>query len=537
MKVRILIFLTTFLFTAAAAMAQSSWLDRPLNNNWNRGDGVVPNAPRTLVAIDERCRNQIRDPESLSDRAVTRAGWSLFGAAQTYGPVTVISGMAGVDGMCRPTQYNTFVFVTNRFAGTLSPNMMDSRTDGSLVVARLINPASINAEFNRYTSNDPLCCPSQTSAVNFSITTGLRALVKADTVETAEVCRKDGGMETQDNVVAGTVSYRQRSALPPTAVIIVKLVDVSRADAPSTTIVERRIDAAGKQVPIPFDFAYDRRKIDERNRYVIQAEIRDGDKLLFITDTSYPVITQGNPRTVDVVVVPVGGGGGNQGGRSGAIRGTVSYRQRIALGPNSEVTVRMVDSADPNGTPAAEIKVPTNGKQVPIPFELRYEPRDINRQRTYELQAEIRTDGKLRFKTDAGQPVTLRGGTPNDNIELVVTPAREEPTAITGKPMSLAKFGTGSLKIGDRPALFLIRANVNVSTDGSATVALSSIDGSTEFVGKLTYFDESTLRISITGSGNADASGEIEVKYTARRLNSLAASNLLLDGQTVTLRF
>src|SRR5258708_11085900 len=383
MRVRILIFVVTFLTAAGAAMAQSSWLDRPLINNWNKGDGIVPNAPRTLIAIDERCRSQIRNPESLADRAVTRAGWSLYGAAQTFGPVTVINGMAAVDGMCRREQYNTFVFVSNRFAGTLSPVLMDSRTDGALRVAELYGTDLINAEFARYTSSDPLCCPSQTSTVTYSITSGAPTLVKADNVRTEEVCPKDGRMQTQETIVSGTVTYRQRSALPATAVVIVKIVDVSRADSSSTTIVERRIEVAGKQVPIPFDMAYDRRKIDERNRYAVQAEIRDGDKLLFISDTSYPVITQGKPRSVEITVVPVGGGeGGFPGNRSGAIRGTVSYLQRIALGPNSEVAVRLVDSGDPNGTPVAETKFASNGKQVPIPFELKYGPRDINRQRS-----------------------------------------------------------------------------------------------------------------------------------------------------------
>ena len=79
MKKRLLTSLFGVLMISGAAIAQSSWLDRPLNN-WNNGNGVVPNAPRTLVAIDERCREQIRTPDSLSDRAVTRAGWSLFGA-------------------------------------------------------------------------------------------------------------------------------------------------------------------------------------------------------------------------------------------------------------------------------------------------------------------------------------------------------------------------------------------------------------------------------------------------------------------------
>ena len=297
MQVRTLTIMIALLVFAGGAMAQTSWLDRPLNTNWNNGNGVVPQAPRTLVAIETKCRDQIRNPESLSDRAVTRAGWSLFGASQTYGAATVVSAMASVDGMCRPTQYNTFVFVNNRFAGTLSPTPMDSRTDGSLRDAALNSPTAITAVFNRYTSNDALCCPSQASTVTYS----MRGLVKADNVETSAVCDNNGGggVETQDNVVSGTVTYRQRSALPATAVLTVKLVDVSRQDVSSPIITEQRIETAGKQVPLSFVLVYDRSKIQERNRYAVQAEIRDGDRLLYITDTSNPVLTQGNPRVVD----------------------------------------------------------------------------------------------------------------------------------------------------------------------------------------------------------------------------------------------
>ncbi|MEO7659107.1 MAG: YbaY family lipoprotein, partial [Pyrinomonadaceae bacterium] len=469
--------LITLLFTmaiaAATAFGQTSWLDRPLNINWNNGNGVIPSAPRTLVAIDTRCRDQIRVPDSLADRAVTRAGWSLFGAAQNYGPVTIINAMASVDGMCRPTQFNTFVFVANRFAGTLSPVMMNSRTDGSLIRATLNSPTAITANFNRYASRDPLCCPSQASTVNYSISTGTRPFVKAEEVETEAACPTDGIVETQDNVVSGTVTYSQRTTLPATATLVIKLVDVSRADVSSTTIAEQRITTGGKQVPFAFDMAYDRKNIEERNRYAIQAEIRDAGKLLFITETSYPVLTQGNPRVVDVVVVPVGVVG-TPGNRSGLIRGSITYYQRIALGTNSEVTLRVVDAATPTGTPVAESKTPTNGKQVPLSFELQFDPRDINRQRNYELEAEIRTDGKLQFKTERGQPITFRGNQA-DVGELVLVPARDEPVAITGKSISLSKFGTGTLQVAGGSSLFLINGSVAVRADGAAEVSVSGI--------------------------------------------------------------
>ena len=56
--------------------------------------------------------------------------------------------------------------------------------------------------------------------------------------------------------VSGTVAYRERIALDPTAEVVVQLLDVSRMDAPSVTLAEQRIKASGKQPP----FAYEDRK-------------------------------------------------------------------------------------------------------------------------------------------------------------------------------------------------------------------------------------------------------------------------------------
>jgi len=535
MRARNLFILIATLFVlTAGAIGQTSWLDRPLNRNWNNGNGVIPQAPRGAGPIDGRCREQIRTPESLADRAVTRAGWSLFGASQTYGPATVVMAMAGVDGQCRPNEYNGFVFVNNRFAGTLSPTAVNSRSDGAFGRIQLFNLKNLSAEFVRYTSSDPLCCPSQTSTVMYNIADGARAVVNAETVNTAKNCEYDDVAQTQDNIVSGTVTYRQRIALPPTAVLIVRLIDVSRADAPSATIAEDRIDMAGKQVPVSFEFAYDRVKIQERNRYAMRAEIRDGDRLLFTTDTSYPVITQGNPRTVEIVLAQVGGGGGGQ--RDNLIRGTVTYRQRMAMPPSSEIKVRLVDSADAGGRAVAETTVSALNRQVPIAFELPYEMRDINRQRNYELQAEIRSAGVLRFKTAAGVPVTLRGNQ-TDGVELVVVATTDGPEPITGKNLSLSKIGVGSIQIGNRGSAIIITGNVTVRTDGSAEVSLTRSNGPVVFSGKLTFFDANTLRITVSNSGDADASGEIEIRYNGRSLTSVAARSLVMDGQDVVVRF
>lgn len=106
--------------------------------------------------------------------------------------------------------------------------------------------------------------------------------------------------------VTGSVTYRQRIALSPSAVVQVQLVDVSRADAPAVVLTEQTIHPA-HQVPIPFELIYDGSRIDPTHRYAVQARITDGDRLTFINDQMFPVITWGTPTMVEVVVRPVGG--------------------------------------------------------------------------------------------------------------------------------------------------------------------------------------------------------------------------------------
>ena len=109
--------------------------------------------------------------------------------------------------------------------------------------------------------------------------------------------------------VTGTVTYLQRIALPPNAVITVRIEDVSKADAPAELIGEQEILAEGKQVPIPFAVPYDPAKIEENHTYSLRVRIEDGTgRLLFINDTSLPVITRGNPtQDIEVIVVPAVG--------------------------------------------------------------------------------------------------------------------------------------------------------------------------------------------------------------------------------------
>ena len=109
--------------------------------------------------------------------------------------------------------------------------------------------------------------------------------------------------------MTGTVTYRERIALPPTAVIKVQLVDVSRADAPAIVLGEQVTHAAGKQVPFAFEIPFDPARIEANHSYAVQARIEQDGKLRFISDRHYAVITRGAPTHVDIVLRSVGASG------------------------------------------------------------------------------------------------------------------------------------------------------------------------------------------------------------------------------------
>ncbi len=105
-------------------------------------------------------------------------------------------------------------------------------------------------------------------------------------------------------ILRGTVAYRERMALPPRAVIEIKLLDVSLADAPSRTIAETRV--SGRRIPAPWTLRFDSRQIEPRHSYALQARILDGNRLLFITTERNSVFT-GGPDKTDIWVQRVAG--------------------------------------------------------------------------------------------------------------------------------------------------------------------------------------------------------------------------------------
>lgn len=91
-----------------------------------------------------------------------------------------------------------------------------------------------------------------------------------------------------DRVIEGEVVYREKTALPPDAVLTVQLADVSLADAPGTIVAEQKVDPAG-QAPIGFKLSFDPAALLPNMTYVLQARIMSGNALLFINDERHAI--------------------------------------------------------------------------------------------------------------------------------------------------------------------------------------------------------------------------------------------------------
>ncbi|MGE5712239.1 MAG: YbaY family lipoprotein [Betaproteobacteria bacterium] len=107
--------------------------------------------------------------------------------------------------------------------------------------------------------------------------------------------------------VTGTVTYRERLALPPGAVVKVQLTDVSRADAPAAVIGQQIIKIDGAQVPIAFEIPYAPEEIQPQNSYAVRAWLEDAEgRMRFTTDRRYAVITRSAPTHADVTLKALG---------------------------------------------------------------------------------------------------------------------------------------------------------------------------------------------------------------------------------------
>ncbi len=115
-------------------------------------------------------------------------------------------------------------------------------------------------------------------------------------------------LDPRHESITGTITYRDRSALPRDAVATVELREVLRSDLRPVTIARQTISPATR-MPISFSIDYDPTEIDSRRTYVIDAEITAAGRQIYAMRQSAPIFN-GRPSTdVQLLVESTATGG------------------------------------------------------------------------------------------------------------------------------------------------------------------------------------------------------------------------------------
>ena len=154
------------------------------------------------------------------------------------------------------------------------------------------------------------------------------------------------------------------------------------------------------------------------------------------------------------------------------LTGTVAYRERVALPPDAIAEISLVDATiqDVAAMVVAKTTVKSEGKQVPLPFSLRYDPGRIDKKHLYIVRAVIRSGDQMLWTTDIARAVITQGN-PTD---LVLMLTRIDPSVGAGAGGASSKgelAGTSWVLEdlnGDR-AIADARVTLDFSAQGKAT--------------------------------------------------------------------
>lgn len=105
--------------------------------------------------------------------------------------------------------------------------------------------------------------------------------------------------------------------------------------------------------------------------------------------------------------------------RLAKVTGTIAYRSRIFL-PQNAVAVVELREAQPVGSPGIVLGTQEINeiRQIPIPFEIEYDPLDVNPRRNYVVTAQITANGRPLYTTVQQYAVLTNGRPQTASIEV-----------------------------------------------------------------------------------------------------------------------
>ncbi len=115
-----------------------------------------------------------------------------------------------------------------------------------------------------------------------------------------ERAERPGNAEDR-GILVGTVTVRQLGQLPRSAVLAVRLVDLSDPRGPSIPLIQKTYRDLGP-LPIPFELEYDRAQIVPGRRYALQAAVTVNGIPTYLTRDTYEVLTPNAPRRTDMIL-------------------------------------------------------------------------------------------------------------------------------------------------------------------------------------------------------------------------------------------
>ncbi len=192
----------------------------------------------------------------------------------------------------------------------------------------------------------------------------------------------------------GSVRFHRDVDLPVGAVVTVTLDDITLVDASSIELGRDVIEGASA-LPIDFSIQYDPADIAAGNEYSLSARVELGDELLYINDTVHPVLTRGAPRERDIEVISVNPIDVCIEPLPVVIRSSAGA---VSLPEDAELTVRLLDVSNTEA-PIVVSEITRSGDlgAFPVEVELPGDGVEVSRHRRYELEADVRVDGQLRY--------------------------------------------------------------------------------------------------------------------------------------------
>lgn len=145
---------------------------------------------------------------------------------------------------------------------------------------------------------------------------------------TAPVAAAAGRALAEPRTLTITARLAEGATLPPDATIEVELLDVSRADAPSTRIAGQRYLLPA--LPAEMRLDYDAAAIDPRMTYVVSAHVLSGEAVVLRTTSAFPVLTRDASESPEIILEATGGGTPAAAAGSAAIEGIAWTATEIA---------------------------------------------------------------------------------------------------------------------------------------------------------------------------------------------------------------